>query len=75
MRGKTWWENCLCAGAKNMPLFSTLFLSWPRTGYLVEEDKQISPLRRLQTLRGSGRNEYSGEGEKATADLFRGWQQ
>jgi len=65
MRGETWWENCLCGEAKNLPLFSTLFLGRPPTGSRVDAEKQISPLRcsqQREQLRSKGR--WAGDGEK-----------
>jgi hypothetical protein len=44
MCGETWWGDCRFVAAKNMPLFSTLFLGIPEMGS-GEVEKQISPLR------------------------------
>ncbi|SRR5260370_500034 len=66
MRGETWWENCLCAGAKNLPIFSTLFLCIPKMGRLRTRRSRFLHCAAHKGVSGSGRNDDSGSAEKRT---------
>src|SRR5260370_275030 len=64
MRGETWWENCLCAGAKNLPIFSTLFLCIPKMGRLRTRRSRFLHSADNESVSGYGRNYGSGGEEK-----------
>src|SRR5260370_40885208 len=66
MRSATWWENCLCAGDKNLPIFSTLFLCIPKMGRLRTRRSRFLHCAAHKGVSGSGRNDDSGSAEKRT---------